>query len=187
MILITGCGRSGTGYITKCFAQLGLDIGHERWGRDGISSFYLAGKGRLPLWHFKGRLPTFKFSYKFHQTRHPLKAIASATTFRQPRTMSFIKENIYIPDGAEPLEFAAYYWVRWNKLVERFIGDGLRYQVENPPWEEICKILKIPFKFPYGIEKNVNTRPHEDISWKDLERFAIYEEVRKLGEKYGYN
>lgn len=186
MILITGCGRSGTGYITKCFAQLGLDIGHEKWGEDGISSFYLAGKGRLPHWHFKGKPENYNFTFKFHQVRHPLKAIASATTFRQPRTITFIKENIYIPDGVDPLEFAAYYWVRWNKLVEEKV-KGLRYQVEHPPWEKICEILDIPFKIPQGVPKNTNTRPHKDVSWDDLKSLAIYDEIRGLAEKYGYN
>ena len=48
-LLVTGCGRSGTLYITSYFQKLGLDVRHENpippngvMGNDGMLSWYMA-------------------------------------------------------------------------------------------------------------------------------------------------
>ena len=41
-LLITGCARSGTTYISKVLLQGGFEVGHERMMSDGVSSWYLA-------------------------------------------------------------------------------------------------------------------------------------------------
>jgi len=42
MILITGCGRSGTGYTCARLQKLGMKIGHERIQEDGTVDWYAA-------------------------------------------------------------------------------------------------------------------------------------------------
>ena len=37
-ICVFGTGRSGTGHFTGVASDLGMNIGHETQGRDGISS-----------------------------------------------------------------------------------------------------------------------------------------------------
>jgi hypothetical protein len=39
-LVIIGCARSGTKYSSMLFRQLGLEIGHEEEGRDGISDWH---------------------------------------------------------------------------------------------------------------------------------------------------
>jgi hypothetical protein len=39
MLLITGCGRSGTHYSSALFKHLGLDLPHESVGRDGTRRY----------------------------------------------------------------------------------------------------------------------------------------------------
>ena len=41
LIYITGCGCSGTKYITKVMKRAGLHFPHEGNGRDGSASWYL--------------------------------------------------------------------------------------------------------------------------------------------------
>lgn len=41
-ILIIAPPRSGTGYAAKCLQDIGLDVGHERLGANGISSWLWA-------------------------------------------------------------------------------------------------------------------------------------------------
>ena len=36
-LLVTGCARSGTRYTALLFSECGLDIQHEKMGKDGIS------------------------------------------------------------------------------------------------------------------------------------------------------
>jgi hypothetical protein len=37
--IIVGCCRSGTGYMSALFTACGYDVGHERLGKHGISSW----------------------------------------------------------------------------------------------------------------------------------------------------
>lgn len=39
MLLITGCGRSGTHFTARLLQEIGLDVGHETLGKDGVASW----------------------------------------------------------------------------------------------------------------------------------------------------
>ena len=39
MVVVIGCPRSGTGFISQLLKEHGLDVGHEVWGKDGISDW----------------------------------------------------------------------------------------------------------------------------------------------------
>ena len=45
-ILAVGHPRCGTGYAASLLQQFGLDVGHERAGRDGLSSWMFRRRGR---------------------------------------------------------------------------------------------------------------------------------------------
>lgn len=188
MILIIGCGRSGTKYITKVLQQCGLDVRHEKWGKDGIASFYLAGEGELPRWHFKGLSPKWEFDVILHQVRDPLKVISSSFAFRQPRTFSFINENIPTEGITDPVVWGMVYWYYWNLLAER--KASFTYQVEKleENWDWIKKQLGIncPWKMVKGISKKTNTRSHPVLSWKELEGKPLYSEIKEMAKRYGY-
>ena len=68
-VLITGCGRSGTSYMSSLMRKTGLDMPHEVMGRDGMVGWQQARD-------------TSGFDIVLHQVRHPLRAISSAQTIR---------------------------------------------------------------------------------------------------------
>ncbi|MEL7422698.1 MAG: hypothetical protein AAFN81_06895, partial [Bacteroidota bacterium] len=76
-IMIIGCGRSGTTYTSKLFKSFGYEVGHERLGKNGISSWMLVSdQTQVPIG------PSFKDLRSLelpivHQVRHPIKAISS--------------------------------------------------------------------------------------------------------------
>jgi hypothetical protein len=134
LLLVTGCGRSGTKYISFVLRRLGLDVPHERLGRDGVSGWTLAGP---PAGRPYGPEGMVRFVHVFHQVRHPLHAIASATTFGAD-SWGYICANT-VCSAAEPiLVRAARYWLVWNERVERIAT--WRYRIEALPEEfaEFC-------------------------------------------------
>lgn len=85
-LLVTGCGRSGTLYITSCLQKLGLDVRHEEpvppngvMGKDGMVSWFMTVDDSNPALG-PGR-KYYEFEYVLQLVRHPLKVIASVDQF----------------------------------------------------------------------------------------------------------
>ena len=91
-LLITGCARSGTGYASLLFKKMGLDIGHEEYGADGISSWLFAVDAENVPWGPSRK--DVKFGKVFHQVRHPLKAIGSIYTYEPEESFSYTSQHI---------------------------------------------------------------------------------------------
>jgi hypothetical protein len=77
LLLVTGCGRSGTKYISFVLRRLGRDVPDERVDGD-VSGWTLAGP---PARRAYGPGGVVRFAQDFDQVRQTLHAIASATTF----------------------------------------------------------------------------------------------------------
>ena len=88
-LLITGCARSGTTFITKFFQLNGYDMRHEREGHFGVVSWPMTADSKRTPWG--PGYDRYLFKHIFHQVRHPLKTIASAKNEPQ-RSWAFIKQ-----------------------------------------------------------------------------------------------
>jgi hypothetical protein len=127
LLLVTGCGRSGTKYTSFVLRRLSLDVPHERLGRDGVSAWTLGGP---PVGRPYGPSGVLRFEHVFHQVRHPLHTIASATSFGAESWGYICAYTSCAPD--EPvLVRAARYWLDWNERVERIAS--WRYRIEALP------------------------------------------------------
>ncbi len=168
-VLITGCGRSGTKYTSFLLRRLGLDVPHERVGRDGIASWYLAvDAARVPFGAARGRL---EFEQAFQQVRHPLRVIASAATFKEA-TWRFICEHVPVGMDEPLLLRSARYWHYWN-LEAGKIADW-RYRIEDleGAFAQLCSRLEVKAD-PEAVRRlssDVNTR---SSGWL----FHVYEEL----------
>src|SRR5580692_5990288 len=49
-LLVTGCGRSGTGYMVTFLKASGLDLKHEYMGNDGSVSWLMAAEIEWAPW-----------------------------------------------------------------------------------------------------------------------------------------
>lgn len=156
-VLVTGCGRSGTRYLSFVLRRLGLDVGHERIGRDGVISWALAVDDAAPPWGPRGR--DLSFDVVLHQVREPVRVMNSTVTFRD-ESWRFIARHVPCPAGAPlPLRAAAY-WYHWNVAAERHAS--LTYRIEDLPraLPEICRRLDVPCD-PSVLQRvptDVNTR-----------------------------
>jgi hypothetical protein len=145
--IITGCGRSGTRYISHLLTNIGLECTHEIYFPHHVYSnyhiikYYLAKLGLIKLkwgvppygeaaWEaapFLQYLPSK--TIVFHQIRHPLDYIKSRQLkglvylrIRKHFTnISFdagtIEDFFNLPLGRQ-VNYLAKFWIEWNKLVE---------------------------------------------------------------------
>jgi hypothetical protein len=192
MLLITGCGRSGTHYTARLLQEMGLDVPHERVGEDGAASwkhivsgtFVYLGKNREAVIDSTG------FDRILHQVRHPLKVISSMQTFSDS-TWSYMANYIDLDLKAKPVKRAMQAWVRWNKLIE---GKAQwRFQIEQlkEQFDEFCRQAGLPAQaiphVPHEA-KDSRTARFKPVRWADLVKIdsALAQQVRSLALEYGY-
>lgn len=105
--LITGTGRSGSGYIARALSDCGVLCGHEEWWnpqthrRDGLVADSSWPALALNLGDWDGQI--------FHQVRHPIRVISSMMQevgrakrihpYWQLRTKMFTPTGDQIPDA----------------------------------------------------------------------------------------
>ena len=188
MILICGCGRSGTKYITQVLRKCGLDVGHEKLGKDGIvSSLWTIDVDKYPPYHIQGPQP--EFDIILHQVRNPLDTIGSLLT-SLPESWEFNCRHTPLKMSDPLPKRAAEYWYYWNLLAEK--RAIWTYQVESLHynWDTFCAYLNLDVSYDLikDIPRNVNTRKHQQIDWDWLERATPehYKDILRLVVRYGY-
>jgi hypothetical protein len=168
-IAITGSPRSGTHYTAACLNELGLEIGHERWSRDGCVDCFLPIKPQQPnpddvIWH---------------QTRHPLGVIGSLARAGFPGPKVADKIGWWPYEGGAKGSWLTVatrmrFWLDWTAVCDEYAS--WRYRVEDMPYWR--------FNTPLGQ----NSREHDRLSWGDLfdadETLAL--EVIARAENYRY-
>ena len=129
-LLLTGCARSGTTYMSVVLRRCGFDITHEkRMGDDGICSWLFASESSAPPW---GPVPDdFRFDHTIHLVRHPLSAIPSIATLSR-ESWEYVASVLPLNPSDPPLLKAARYWLHWNALVEERGGARL-VRIEDMP------------------------------------------------------
>jgi hypothetical protein len=157
LVLVTGCPRSGTKYISCLLAELGLDVQHEAMGRDGSSSWCMAVDADETPWGPPRREHTFTTA--FHQIRNPVAVIPSFSTLQEP-SWRFVYAHTPCRPEDPPLVRAAKLWYHWNRHTERV--TEWRYRVEQLPavFDEFCRRIGVPAdrQALKRVPANVNTR-----------------------------
>jgi len=187
-LLITGCGRSGTRYATKALALVGLELGHEKEGRDGQIN-----------WRAVGWSPERLAGYVvLHQVRHPLGVIASCHTIMQRSWDYACDVEPRIKKDADLLDRCMQYWVWWNKRAASV--SRWTYRVENLR-RIVPSILSVTGNPPaIGFDVavgDVSNRDHSraksksypSVSYEDLvsadEKLASA--IKEMAVNYGYD
>lgn len=184
-LLITGCPRSGTRFVSSILGQSGIRAFHERMGRDGTVSCYFA----VDDWYYAGphstteRRSAYEWTHIFHQVRHPLNCIASMAALDRPRFWHWTQRHIGFDMEREGrLRYCTRFWLEWNTRVDA-LEPHWRFQIESDFWPEMCDRLGIaPGPRPVA---GSNSIPHSSIGWDDLGELA--EPVKLRAKSYGYS
>lgn len=157
-VLVTGCGRSGTTYVSLLLRRCGLDVPHEhKMGIDGISSWLFAAESSEVPW---GPSPcAYRFELVVHLVRDPLSSIPSIATFGRS-AWDYIARHAPIDPSAHLLVRSARYWLHWNELIER--RASLRLRIEEMPGalSGLTARLGAPFDVAAAqkMRRDLNTR-----------------------------
>jgi hypothetical protein len=185
MFLITGCGRSGTKYMATVLRKAGLNVRHERPGKDGtVSAIWIVEDERYPVYHHQGPRP--EFDLVLHQVRDPLKTIASLTTTR-PGSWRWLARHVPIDLSDGILKIAAEFWYFWNLKCEA--RASYRYRIEDLPeeWETLRQLIGIPGELDKTVSTTVNARSHKKVKWPEIyQATSLCGSIREMGGRYGY-
>ncbi len=184
-VLITGHGRSGTGYTAKLLQSHGIDVGHEVHGTEGIVSWPHITQGHLS---WIGDVVLEQYDQIVHQVRHPLQVISSAQTMKD-EAFEYMFSAIGHPGGERGLRWYMWSWLYWNEFVEQFAD--WRFQVEEV--DSVLPDLLQSFEKKERAGKtapapNENSREHGLYTWGDLkaEDEALFRLILAKAEEYGY-
>lgn len=140
LVLVTGCARSGTLFISEALRAVGLKVGHEYVDEHGTASHFFGPLCRLEYPVLKSKPPKgrcihvgeqrtdFAFLHVFHQVRHPLKVISSLR-WTGVRADHLLAATGLDTRSAAPAHRALVYWVEWNELIEK--QGAVRYRIEQ--------------------------------------------------------
>jgi len=195
-ILITGCGRSGTEYISHVAQKLGLDLPHERVGADGIVDWAFAGNSDQASKRHK--IDFEDFDVVLHQVRDPMRVMCSVSTFSK-QSWHVIFANSPVQENKHPIVRAAEYWYYWNLQAQRIAHWTYRIESLEQVFSVFC--AKLGLKPNRDILKTVPTdvnsrsKPgdrlhnrYQMFSWDDLFVCApqLAGNVMALAVSYGY-
>jgi hypothetical protein len=200
--VITGTGRSGTGFLATALLFCRVRCGHEE---------LFTPEGRVPNPFLRGdaswmALPFLdRFTgYVLHAVRHPLDTIRSmvgiqlfddedVTEERAPY-QEFIKAHTDVWEYATPVERAMAFYVEWNRRIEPFAHKRVR--VEDVTGQDLYDLIHYAgaFHAPWEIQQNidavprdVNTRVRAELEWADLPDGELKSELELLAKEYGYD
>lgn len=202
-LLITGCARSGTAYVSQVLNACKLNVGHETDGAYGISSWVMAIPADQTPWGPARN--NYSFRHVFHQVRDPLKTISSVFTTEGTKSWAFI--TMHIPQiSLADLHIirAAKYWYYWNLQAEAAAEwtyrledlDNLReeferrlgVQLDSQKWGSIAKNAN-PRHLKPPRAGYIQTDKPTEFTWDDLERelpLELFHKIQLLAQKYGY-
>lgn len=210
--LVTGCGRSGTGYLAALFSQLGLQCGHEALFHPAAcaeaSPSWPAGVVGESSWlaaPFLAGLPPG--TLVIHQVREPVAVVRSFLRIRFFEGKSAWKRfaERHAPELATgtPLERCVKYWLHWNRLCQGAAALGQveyrRHRLEDVDREllaELCVALGAPRETAAieaalaRVPRDTNTSgaKHQDgsIRWSNLPRGEWSADLEDLAGRLGY-
>ena len=188
MLVVVGCPRSGTYFTSRLFTEHGLDVAHERWGRDGMSCWMLAGD--TEFWRRADACPPeLRSAFAVvHQVRHPLKVIGSLFTIAKVSYALLEKAMPFVTTC--PVRRAMLAWLHWNRLAQS--RASYTYRVENMEMEfdELCRRARFraALKTDFVTSKQANSRVHREVTWEELDTVdaALAAEIKAQAVGYGY-
>lgn len=168
--LVLGHPRSGTTFMSELFQRFGYDIGHERMGKDGISSWMFAVDDYQVFPDLTLNRKDYTFDYIIMNLRHPLDIISSTyyteNVFR--KSLAYRKKHINL-DGLNKVEVAVKSVLDWYKIIE-LQRPNLIVCIDKNPEEKLFYFLKqfenkeslLPVE---KIEEKVNARNHPELTF----------------------
>lgn len=210
--VITGCGRSGTLFMTKVFEILGFEIGHEGILKNGTSSWYLTERSHSMYIKrlFKNHNTTF-----IHIVRHPLHVISSmylCEHLKNRLALDFVRK--YYPEWKlnNGLQSVVVWWIFWNMETASKFNIDVTLPIEQLQYPDafctFCRSIGIKYKpkyfqrvkelgdkthtirgmFKHSLKKTYGEDILKPITFKDIkkENKTLAQTLKDFAKNYGY-
>lgn len=198
-ILVTGACRSGTTSTSKYLRDLGLNVPHEKMGRDGTVSCvfftdapYYPKSADKPMHEGEGKFSDYDFETIIHLVRYPLHAITSQASYYSKMHKQWLDEIGFVNIEVKPnILHAAVLWEKVNEYVESIADFRVNIEYLN---QDLRPFLEKKFgglnaqTFVRHMNKSSGFYKKKSISWKQLERLDkdLCEKIKYRSERYGY-
>ncbi len=201
--LITGTGRNATAYISQVLREAGITTGHETNYHPFYPKYqHFDGAGEAS-WLTAPHIANHPGPV-LHQTRHPLKVIASlqhpdgfmAGAYSDNPYWKYKLEHVpTLADTWDPIINAITFILHWYDLINA--ADPYTYQVEQLTTNTLTQITK-QLGWPISdhaaaaalevVPTNVNQHSETrlELGWDDLPDNANTDRLHHLTEGYGY-
>jgi len=193
-ILVVGHPRTGTGYTAKLLQSWGLDVQHEKMGKDGTSDWSLAS-GDKSLWqdvNFKD----YEWDIIIYCVRDPKESIPSILYTEDKNLNSSeyrVKYGAFSNKHYNPIVNTIRSLDAWDNLIN-LLNPNFTYRIEDQE-KELFDFLKnkglVSVYSNKIVGKKQNTREHK--KWEEmLSEFDIFSKDKlvkldKFCKRYGYN
>lgn len=160
-ILVVGHPRTGTGYTAKLLQSWGLDVQHERMGKDGTSDWSLTAKG-TSIWQ-PVSYDQYKWETIIYCVRNPKETIASLvyTEDIHEDSISFRQDKGNFNGYENPVVTAINSILSWDSLASNIADFTYRVEDESEKLFEFLKGKGLPVKRAKNEpSKQHNARPH---------------------------
>lgn len=195
-VVVVGTPRSGTQRIHSAFGHAKtVQSGWETDGEDVTLSFFMAADADLDDYVFHQRHEPWwnrHVDEVWHQTRDPLYCIPALAAVTPASILAWQARytGLHPENYRSRQEFCALFWVTWNELCEKRCPIW-QYRVEDfeAVWPEMWKRLDAGEAPPLTDRSAVLDRQiREPISYEEIRSWGptIYDKVRRLAERYGY-
>jgi hypothetical protein len=215
-LILTGTGRCGTGYMAQVLTSIGVNCTHEgvfnpvnpqnsdrlpdemelrrrmKLNQDEVAWGWQAESSWLAAPYLT--VPEMETCTIIHLVRHPKSVIDSQMRIRafgsenkHPRFYNFQLQ--FLPELAsmEPFHAAAYYYVRWNLMIEPYAD--IRHRIDRDSTLELLDWLALDWrKKDVYANKRYNSRGGWGQSDVDLDDLPdnLRLPLRAMTERYGY-
>ena len=184
-VLILGHPRSGTLYTTVVLRTLGLQVEHERQGKDGS----VTGQ----FWYGDWKLEDYNVI--LHQVRNPLNVIASCTKMRirNPRVITHLAEisGSKLTNEQRRNKVLRYMvtWLGFVKWVDSICAWKYRVEDMSDVFPRLCKEFGLSTTTPLPpIPNNINHLQHRTLTYANLRSLDsnLAEQIYTKACEYGY-
>jgi hypothetical protein len=207
-IIITGCKRSGTAYISTLITVSGYWCSHERFFKGsmrwGINPLMIQDKypGVIESSYAAAPFIDAMDVHRVHQVRHPLLVTASIMA-REGYNLDKRKDWTIkkCPQSAEPgddrLSLILRFWLEWNRMVARSADYRWRLEevladpgiIAEPLTEWGRPVSRDQVELGASVlpgRVNESSVPLTRLSWGDIPEGKLKGEVMSAAEGYGY-
>lgn len=186
-LLVTGCPRSGTTYISQLLGMLNIDCAHERMGADGtVSSFFNVEDEVVDYIvpdAYEAPFSEHEFERIVLLVREPWACIHSMRANLPMATWDWLQMHcpeidlhLELEHQPRPLEAVAAFWLRWNQRIQAELRPDFTVRIED---------FRVPLSKKRDYRVNVGSAPRYAVG--DVVPVGLKVDIGELARSFGYN